>query len=379
MIVDSAELHFLQIPMRVSVAHARAARVTSDSIVLVLRGRSGAAGFGEAIVREYVSGTLAGELDAPRLAAALVGRLLAPLRGAEHSGPGACALLAATSCLPQELPFLCAVETALLDLACAETGRDIYDVLGAPPLRDRLRYGGVMPLLPLEKAAAWMEGYLRFQFREVKVKLAGDPAYNDALLGICRDRLGPAVDLRADANSSWSPSTLDSHLAACARHAVRVVEQPFPAGADTAALRDARGRGFSFVADEGALDQADVDAIAAAGAFDILNLRLSKNGGLGRVRALAAAAERLGLRYQVGCMVGETAILSAMGRVAASLLPSPLYVEGSFDDLQLTDNVADAGMGFGLHGEAAVVRGRGLGCVVSGARVQRLTASAVPC
>jgi muconate cycloisomerase len=380
MLIESATLHFMHIPLRVSVTHAaRAARTACDSIVLALRDASGACGYGEAVVREYVSGTLADEEDIPRQAAALVGRLLEPLRGARRTWPDAAALLAATPCRPQGLPYLCAVETAILDLACAEAGKDVYEVLCTPPVRERVRYGGVVPIVPIGQAEKWIDGFARFRFQEIKVKLGNDPVYNGALLDICRGRFGAEVDLRVDANASWTTVTLEDHLAVCARYGVHVVEQPFPAADSTALLRDARARGFSFVADEGVLDRKDVDSIVAAGAFDILNLRLSKNGGLSRVRDLAEAASAKGIRYQLGCMVGETAILSALGRIAASILPAPLYVEGSYDDIQLTENVTDKGIGFDLRGDAGILRGRGLGCTVVPERLARLTVRSVPC
>jgi len=70
----------------------------------------------------------------------------------------------------------------------------------------------------------------------------------------------------------------------------------------------ARARGFEFIADEGALTGSDVESLVAAGGYGVLNLRLSKNGGLSRVLSLAASAQSAGLKYQLGCMVGETGI-----------------------------------------------------------------------
>ncbi len=381
--VLSARLHFLRIPLRLSVTHgARAARTASDSIVLALQGASGQVGYGEAVVRDYVSGPLPGEEGLPPMASALVRRMLDPFRAAETPWARARAALAAAPSRPQELPFLCAVETALLDLACAEAGTDAYELLGAAPLRERVVYGGVIPIVPVAQADAWIARYMTFGFHEVKVKVGSDPAYNDAMLAACRRRLGKGFPIRVDANASWTAETAAAHLAVCDRHQVSVIEQPLPAGAPDAAarvLKEARGRGFSFIADEDVLGEADVTALAAGGAFDILNLRLSKNGGLTRVLALAAAADARGLRYQLGCMVGETAILSALGRIAASLLPSPLCIEGSYDDVILSDNVSEKGIGFGTGGAADIIRGAGVGFRVVPERLARLSVQTIDC
>ncbi len=140
-------------------------------------------------------------------------------------------------------------------------------------------------------------------------------------------------------------------------------------------MRGARSQGFRFMADEGFRDAADVRRIASAGAYQMLNLRLSKNGGLTRTLRLAREAEAAGLSYQLGCMVGETGILSALGRAAAAILPAPAYVEGSYDDLLLSENVTTTSFGFGPKGVAPLVRGRRIGYEVDADRLARFAVS----
>ena len=149
----------------------------------------------------------------------------------------------------------------------------------------------------------------------------------------------------------------------CTRHGVRIIEQPFPVSAGPHAAASARmmERGFVLMADEGILDAADVRSLAASGHCGMLNLRLSKNGGLHRVLSLAHEAEANGLAYQLGCMVGETGILSAMGRLTASLLPRAVYLEGGYDDVLIAGNVTTRSFGFGAGGKADIVRGSGPG------------------
>lgn len=115
------------------------------------------------------------------------------------------------------------------------------------------------------------------------------------------------------------------------------------------------------MADEGILSRDDVRSIASRGIYQVLNLRLAKNGGLSRVLMLAHEAETAGLTYQLGCMVGETGILSCLGRLAASLLPRPLYVEGGYDELLLSGNITTESFGFGRGGKAPIIRDRGIG------------------
>jgi L-alanine-DL-glutamate epimerase-like enolase superfamily enzyme len=379
--IERAELSFLEIPFRLSVTHgARADRTFSDSMVIRVEAEGGV-GFGEAVVRDYVSGSLGSGADFREQASRTARRILSAVKASSAAWRDAVSALAALDCGASELPLLCAVETAVLDLACGLEGRDIYAILGREPARTTVAYGGVMPILPLEQARAFIRMYAGFGFPDFKVKVNGDLAYNSAILGLCRQALGAGADIRVDANASWEVRDADDHLAVCERFGVRVVEQPFPVGARGAAevSARARGRGFDFMADEGFLTAADVASIAAAGACNALNLRLSKNGGLSRVLAMADDATANGLTYQLGCMVGETGILSALGRVAASLLPAPRYLEGSYDDILLTANVTAESLRFGPGGAAAIVRGRRIGFEVDQKRLEAVTVWRAPC
>jgi muconate cycloisomerase len=234
------------------------------------------------------------------------------------------------------------------------------------PVRPAVVYGGVLPMLPLEAARKYVDMCAVLKLRDLKVKVSADQAYNDAVLSLCRGRLGDACDIRVDANSAWTASDAEAQGDICERRGVRVIEQPFAARArdtDAAAARLVK-RGFRIMADEGVLTASDVRSLAGSGLAQVLNLRLSKNGGLARLLSLAREAEACGLSFQLGCMVGETGILSCMGRIAASLLPRPLYVEGSYDDLLLEKNITLPSFGFGPGGAAPVVRGTGMGYVV---------------
>ena len=381
MIIDRAELLFLRIPFRMSVTHgAMADRTFSDSLIVKVAS-GGCAGYGEAVVREYVSGSLGGGAEFQRQVARLTGGFLAPVRERDLHWEDIAAHLSGLACEARELPILCAVETALLDLACGQAGTDVYSFLGAEPLRQSVIYGGVIPILPPEQAEKYVERYASLRFPNVKVKVGGDPGYNDAMLGLCRKELGQGFDIRVDANASWSIENATEQLDVCARHGVKVIEQPFAVSAEEAVsiMARAHAMGFDFIADEGVLTAADVASLACAGGCRVVNLRLSKNGGLSRVLALARVAEASGLAYQLGCMVGETGVLSALGRVAASLLPSPLYVEGSYDDILLSENITTRSFGFGPGGLAPIVRESGIGYEMSEEKLVKLSVARVPC
>ena len=70
------------------------------------------------------------------------------------------------------------------------------------------------------------------------------------------------------------------------------------------------------------------------------------------------------MRLQLGCQVGETAILSAAGRHVAAYLEDLLYAEGSYGSLLLKEDVSENDITLGQEGKAPVLKGPGLGVKV---------------
>jgi L-alanine-DL-glutamate epimerase-like enolase superfamily enzyme len=373
--IESAELFALNIPFVMPLSHAtHKDRAGCDSVVLQL-GADGLLGHGEVVVRDYVSGAVDGGADLLSRVATAARRLLEPLDGRDVDHAALETVAGSGDPEPADLPVLCGLETALLDLACRSSGRDAYEMLGLEPLRPRVTFSGVVPLFPPEIAARTLAQFARLGTRSFKIKLGPDPAANRAILAACRAAVGPQGELRVDANGGWRVEDAGAHLDACAAAGVTAVEQPFPvtaAGADDA-LRRGVDRGFLFIADEGFLAERDLDGICRNGTYRMLNFRLAKNGGLTRVLRLARTAAERGIAHQLGCMAGETAILSALGRLAASLLPAPRWVEGGYDRILYAEHLADRDFAFGPDGTAPVIRGAGIGYTVNEERLAALS------
>jgi len=99
-----------------------------------------------------------------------------------------------------------------------------------------------------------------------------------------------------------------------------MVEQPLPAGEDTAL--DGMARPLPVCADESCHDRTSLPALA--GRYDMVNIKLDKTGGLTEALALREAARVAGLAIMVGCMVGSSlamapAVLLAQGAAVVDL------------------------------------------------------------
>jgi muconate cycloisomerase len=362
--IAAATLHALAIPFRQRFRHAAAERAACDSVVVHLAGADGTEGWGEGAPRPHVTGetvdTVLADLAAawPEVAAAP----WPPL-----SGPGDLARLP----LPPDLrgAARAALELAMVDLLLRRDGRSLAYLL--PPRREAVRYSGVVGATSPERARGIAEVFRAYRVAEVKVKV-GFPGDVDAVRAV-RAALGPRASIRVDANGAWRPAEALPAIAALAALGVDAVEQPLPwgAAAELAALR-ARSP-LPLVADESLLTVDDARELAAAGAVDRFNLRVSKCGGLGPCLAIAAVAAEAGIGIQVGCQAGETAILSAAGRHLAAAVDPLVHAEGSFGEALLVEDVGRVPVLFGTGGEAPVLTGPGLGIEVDAERVRRWT------
>jgi L-Ala-D/L-Glu epimerase len=369
----------VRIPLKKPIQHASHTRTETDNLVIRVTLDDGTEGFGEGVPREYVTGeTIASALvllkrsDLPAqledcrdfaAAAALAERVrLAPIAGDERGCQGNGAR--------------CAVELALLDAFGKHFHEPVSAVtkLLAPDLyepRSHVRYSGAITSAQGMKArlAAWKMWL--YGFRQVKVKV-GIQGQNDvARLGTIRRRVGRTMDLRIDANEAWAPANVCERILELKPFRISAVEQPLPHEQAAALARVRQETGVPIMLDESLCGMTDAEAAVAGGTCDLFNLRLSKCGGFIAALHLAQFARKHGLGYQLGCQVGETAILSAAGRHFAGSVKDIRYLEGSYDKHLVKESLATKDLTFGWGGWAPALAGPGLGITLDPAALQR--------
>jgi muconate cycloisomerase len=92
---------------------------------------------------------------------------------------------------------------------------------------------------------------------------------------------------------------------------------------------------------------------------------------------MAELAATAGIGIQLGCQVGETAILSAAGRHVAAHLNGLRFVEGSYGTHILAEDIAEEDVVFGHGGIAPVLTGHGLGISVREDRLVKYAADII--
>jgi L-alanine-DL-glutamate epimerase-like enolase superfamily enzyme len=144
--------------------------------------------------------------------------------------------------------------------------------------------------------------------------------------------------------------------------------------AESDALADLRLRlGVPVMLDESLCGYPDATRAVERKTADLLNVRLSKCGGIVPSLRIIGLAGRSGLGVQLGCHPGETGLLSAAGRHVASNLRGLRYVEGSYDRHVLSANLTVEDPTFGYGGRARPLDGPGLGVTVDPEALERMT------
>lgn len=209
-----------------------------------------------------------------------------------------------------------AVDLALHDLLGQRLGVPLYELWGldsgsTPPTSFTI--GLDTPERVVEKVREAGD------FEILKIKL-GSPRDREILEAV---RAVTTQTLRVDANEGWSFDGALANLEWLAALGVEMVEQPLPA-AELEASRELRKRSpLPIWADESVHRPEDLPRIAEA--FDGINLKLMKCGGLGPARELIATARAHGLGVMLGCMIE-----SSIGITAAAHL-SPLVDAADLD------------------------------------------------
>ena len=245
--------------------------------------------------------------------------------------------------LPQALA---AVDMALWDRAGRRAGRPVAQLL-AESVLDEVLVNATIGAEDRAGAAATADAARRAGFRCVKLKVGiGDDAGRVAAV---RAALGPAAELRLDANGAWGVDEAVRMVGALAAAGLELVEEPVHG---IGPLREVRERVAVRIAmDETAAEPGSL----ASGAADAVCLKLARCGGISGLLACASLVRASGAEpYVASTFDGPLGIAAALHAAAA------LHIQPACG-LATLDLFADVEHPLEVRGGAiAVPRGPGL-------------------
>lgn len=362
--IASACIYALNIPFVESFSHSLSERNHSDSIIVKVTTDSGISGFGEGVPRSYVTGeTRDTSVDH------IKSKLLPQIVGIQLDGVAIKHAFAEINNLIPESTAegavvwnasRCAVELAVID--CLFRSNNLSVSKAMPPVSQTVTYSGVISAGSIAKVEKMAQRCKAAGFKYVKMKVSGEDDIER--VAVVRNILGPSVSIRLDANTAFNQKTAGQFLKLVEQYDIACIEQPIPRGnpSELAALRILFP--IPFMADESIVTIQDAQELIEKNAVDYFNLRISKCGGLCKTIAIADLARSAGIGIQLGCQVGETAVLSAAGRHLAAYLKDLRFVEGSYSTHLLTEDISEEEIVFGSGGRADILTGAGFGITV---------------
>jgi muconate cycloisomerase len=350
--------------------HNLATRSNSESVIVKVKSDGGLTGYGEGLPRVYVTGE---DQDAAinRITGEYIERfVLREYASAEDVFKTFYKYTPERENSSNVFPgaALCAVETALLDFYSKAEGKPLYLAAGKRQT-ESVNYSAV---LGTGRFAALIRSLLKFRlygFKQVKVKVTGKADIKNA--GYARAIMGRSCSIRADANKAWEFDEAAENIEELARSGVEAIEEPLKENSAENLSRLQEIISIPIIVDEALSSYGDGMNLIKNGFRGIFNIRLSKCGGLAQSVKLFKLAEENGLRSKMGCQVGESAILSVLGRHFAVLCPSLLYHEGSYGRHILSEDISSEDIRFSYAGKADSIEKPGLGITVIDPKIER--------
>ena len=220
-----------------------------------------------------------------------------------------------------------AIDMACWDILGKLTGQPVCELLGGRYGDDFVLYRAISQQPPSEMAASVKqyhdEGYRRFQ-----LKVGGDPDEDIERIHAAREILEPTDKLVADANTGWTV-----HEAARVVRGVRdvdvYIEQPCASYEECLTIR--RRTDHPFILDE-VIDGVDVLVRGNADlAMDVVNIKISKFGGLTRAALARDLCSQLGIAMTIEDSWGGDIVTAAIAHLAHSTAPEMLFTSTDFN------------------------------------------------
>ena len=381
--IASIGVHHLQIPLKHRVEHAASVRTAADPAIVRIELQNGDLGYGESLPRPYVTGEDHDSIDTA------VRDVFAPLLMTCRPESFSEALVVIES-LPmaddagRQIPAArAAVELALLDVysRCFERpiGVDVVNWLeltdfGPPGCIDRVRCSGVVATKDPRQAVFTIRKMRCYGLRNFKLKVGSEG--QDALLAAVTNMLGSAIrkgraSMRLDANGVWSLDDAIEHLSRWAHLDISHIEQPLARGDEQNLPNLKAHTQWKIIHDESLATLEDAQRLIDLDVADCFNIRMGKCGGSIPSPKLARFCRQNHIDYMLGCLVGQTSILSAVERCFLSCVPDVKFVESNFGNFLLADDITKPKLRFGYGGRLKPLTGFGWSVTVEESQLAR--------
>jgi L-alanine-DL-glutamate epimerase-like enolase superfamily enzyme len=356
-------LHSLEISFKQAFAHATAIRACTESVLVKAESSKDTVGVGEGCPRSYVTGetieTANAFFDSYR-------SMWEPFTGLDDLRAW---MAANQKPLDANPAGWCAVELALFDLWGKERGQSLEKLLDLPELTGSFQYSAVLGTESVGAFQKQMQQFVALGFTDFKVKITGEFESDRQKINLLKDNPIKNLRIRVDANNLWKKAEDAIQYLQRFDYPFFAIEEPLQVGDYEGCRTISQELRIPIILDENFLRFEQFQHLQAHPKTWIINLRISKMGGILRSLAIAEQARVLGIPIIIGAQVGETSILTRAALIVANQFRDILLAqEGAFGTYLLERDITEAPLMFGKGGrlDAQSISGQpGLGLTLA--------------
>ena len=346
--IERLEVFTFPVPFKIAFRHASAARTQAENVIVAAYSKCQRIGYGEGCPRRYVTGeTIESSAEFIRQN---MHEFIAGVQDIESLRQW---IGSRRNIIDKNPAAFCALELAVLDLFGKITRLPIEELVGIPRLQGTYKYSAVLGDAPY--LAYWwqLRRYWGLGFRDFKVKVSGNLSRDRKKTDVFRKKCDPMLRVRLDANNLWNSASECIHYIKGLSYEFFAIEEPLQEGDLDGYRRVGEECQTKIVLDESLLRSEQLDALDDASPW-IVNVRVSKMGGIIRSLEVVRKAEQRGFGIIIGAQVGETSILTRAALAVANASRDNLTaLEGAFGTYLLRRDLTSPSLKFGVDGELA--------------------------
>jgi len=335
----------IEIPLKVNFKHALANRVKTESILVIAESSNGNIGYGEGCPRSYVTNES-------------VDTALNFIRNYKKQILGISTLQDLKSFIKENKRAIdlnpaawCAVELALLDLLGKESQQSVEKLLKLPKLRTAFEYTAVIGDWGISTTNNFLQKFLALGFKNFKLKLSGDFNQDLSKINLLKQLKVEDISIRVDANKLWDDAEEAFSYLNNFEYEFFGVEEPLNKFSCNDLIKLSQKLGTRIILDESFRKIGDFAKLQNSIDNFILNIRISKMGGILRSLDIAKEAVEKGFNLIIGAQVGETSILTRAALTVVNTNHKKVIAqEGAFGDFLLDNDICSPSMKFGRDG-----------------------------
>ncbi|HZP20817.1 MAG TPA: cis-3-hydroxy-L-proline dehydratase [Bauldia sp.] len=206
------------------------------------------------------------------------------------------------------------VDIACWDILGKVAGLPLHTLLGGAA-QDKIALYRAISQEDAPKMAEKIRGYRAEGYTRFQLKVGGNPNDDIARIRACRAILQPTDILVADANTGWTMADA-ARVVNAVRDVDVYIEQPCMTYEESVSIR--RRTALPFVLDENIGSVGDLVRGIGEDAFDVINLKISKVGGLTKARQMRDLCVASGIPMTIEDTWGGDIVTATIAHLARS-------------------------------------------------------------